>query len=97
MPKGYWISTYRAIRDESKVAAYAKLAGPAIAAGGGRTLAGGVPAHVFELGQRLRTVLIEFPSVEAAYATHEGPGYQEALAALGDAVDRDQRIIAGIE
>lgn len=97
MPKGYWISTYRAIRDEAKVAAYSALAGPAIAAGGGRILARPMPLHAFELGQLERTVLIEFPSVEAAYATHESPAYQEALAALDGAADRDQRIVEGID
>jgi uncharacterized protein (DUF1330 family) len=97
MPKGYWISTYRAIHDESKVAAYAAIALPAIAAGGGVTLARGVPAHAFELGQQLRTVLVEFPTVEAAVATHDGPEYQRALAALGDGADRDIRIIEGAQ
>ena len=29
MSKSYWISTYRAVKDQEKVAAYAKLAGPA--------------------------------------------------------------------
>ncbi len=30
MPKAYWVTTYRAIKDAGKVAAYAKLAGPAL-------------------------------------------------------------------
>ena len=97
MPKGYWISTYRAIHDESKVAAYSALAGPAIAAGGGRILARPMPLHACELGQLERTVLIEFPSVEAAYATHESAEYQAAVAALDGGADRDQRILEGIE
>ena len=40
-----------------------------------------------------RTVLIEFDSVEQAIAAHDSPAYQEALAALGDGVDREIRII----
>ena len=95
MAKGYWISTYRAIHDQTKLSAYAELAGPAIAAGGGTMLARGVPAYVFEVGQQLRTVLIEFESVEAAYACHESPAYQKALAALAGGVERDLRIIEG--
>ena len=96
MPKAYWISAYRAVKDPEKLAAYAKLAGPAIAAGGGRFLARGEPAKVYEHGLKQRTVLIEFDSVAQAVATHDSPGYQAALAALGDGVEREIRIIEGV-
>lgn len=33
MPKGYWVSAYRTISDPEKLAAYNKLAGPAVKAG----------------------------------------------------------------
>ena len=32
MAKAYWVSLYRSIKDPDAVAAYAKLAGPALAA-----------------------------------------------------------------
>jgi len=96
MPRAYWISAYRAVKDPEKLAAYAKLAGPAIAAGGGRFLARGEPAKVYEHGLKQRTVLIEFDSVAQAVATHDSPGYQAALAALGDGVEREIRIIEGV-
>jgi len=96
MPRAYWISAYRAVKDPEKLAAYAKLAGPAIAAGGGRFLARGEPAMVYEHGLKQRTVLIEFDSVAQAVATHDSPGYQAALAALGDGVEREIRIIEGV-
>jgi uncharacterized protein (DUF1330 family) len=96
MPKAYWVSAYRAVKDADKLAAYAKLAGPAITAGGGRFLARGVPAQVYERGLKERTVLIEFDSVEQARATHDSADYQAALAALGDGADRDLRIIEGV-
>jgi len=95
MPKAYWISTYRAIHDPDKLAAYAKLAGPALQGAGGRFLARGIPAQVYESGLKERTVLVEFDSVAQAIAAHDGPAYQEALRALGDGVDRDLRIIEG--
>jgi uncharacterized protein (DUF1330 family) len=41
MAKGYWMSAYRAISDPEKLAAYAKLAGAAVEALGGRLLARG--------------------------------------------------------
>lgn len=97
MPKAYWISTYHAIHDEAALAAYAKLAGPALAAAGGVFLARGMPAMVKEDGKAMRTVLLEFPSVAAAQAAYASPGYQEALAALGkNAAVRDIRIVEGV-
>ena len=43
-----------------------------------------------------RTVLIEFDSVAQAVAAHDSPGYQEALRVLGNAVDREIRILEGV-
>ena len=39
MPKAYAVVTYRSISDPEKLAAYAKLAGPAVASFGARFLA----------------------------------------------------------
>jgi uncharacterized protein (DUF1330 family) len=96
MAKAYWISCYRQVIDPQKLAAYAKLAGPAIEAGGGRFLARSVAIDVFEAGQRERTVLIEFDSVEQALALHASPAYQGALAALDGGAIRDLRIVPGV-
>ena len=96
MPRTYWIGAYRAVNNPEKLAAYAALAGPAITAGGGRFLARGVPAKVYENGLQQRSVLIEFDSVEQAIAAHDSPAYQAALAALGDGADRDIRIVEGL-
>ncbi|MCZ4292260.1 DUF1330 domain-containing protein [Hoeflea alexandrii] len=97
MAKAYWVTTYRQINDPDKLAAYAKLAGPAISAGGGRFLARGMPAKVYEAGLQQRTVIVEFDSVAAALATHDSPTYQKAMDTLGDAVERDIRIVEGAE
>jgi uncharacterized protein (DUF1330 family) len=95
MPKGYWVTTYRSVRDPDALAAYAKLALPALNAAGGRVLVRGMPAHVYELGMQQRVVIFEFDSAEQAIAAHESPAYQEALRVLGNAVDRDLRIVPG--
>lgn len=96
MPKAYWVVQYKAIKNPEKLAAYAKLAGPAIQAAGGRFLVRGTPAKVYEQGVSQRTVVSEFESLEKAIAAHDSPGYQEALRALGDGVERDLRIIEGV-
>ena len=96
MPKAYWVSAYRAVKDVDKLAAYAKLAGPALTAGGGRFLVRGEPAKVYEHGLKQRTVLIEFDSVEQAISAHDSPGYQAALDALGDGAEREIRIVEGV-
>ena len=95
MAKGYWITFYQKIHNADALAAYAKLAGPAIEAGGGRFLARGVPAKVYDGGIQERAVLIEFPSAEQAVATFESPSYQAAAELLAGAVERDVRIIQG--
>ncbi|HEY2287143.1 MAG TPA: DUF1330 domain-containing protein [Streptosporangiaceae bacterium] len=92
----YWVSAYREITDEDKLAAYAALAGPALSAAGGTVLARGLPEQTYEAGERQRTVLIRFDSVEAAVAAHDSPAYQAALAALDGGAIRDMRIVPGL-
>jgi uncharacterized protein (DUF1330 family) len=95
MAKAYWIAFYREILDPNKLAAYAALARPAIEKGGGRVLARGTPAKVYDDGKMERAVVIEFDSVEKAVAVHDSPAYQAALAALKGGVVRDLRIVEG--
>jgi uncharacterized protein (DUF1330 family) len=95
MAKAYWVACYREISDPAKLAAYAKLALPAIESGGGRFLARSVAAKAYEDGKVERTVLIEFDSLEQAIAVHDGAAYQAALALLAGGVVRDLRIVAG--
>ena len=92
----YWISTYFEVLDKAKMAAYAELAGPALIAAGGEFLARSRAEAAWEEGTMERTVLIRFDSVEAAVAAHDSPAYAEALAALGDGVRRDIRIVPGV-
>jgi len=95
MAKAYWVATYRSIKNADALAAYAKLAGPAIQSHGGRFLARGMPAKTYEAGVNQRVVVIEFDSVDRAVAAHDSDAYQAALKALGDGADRDIRIIEG--
>jgi uncharacterized protein (DUF1330 family) len=96
MAKAYWVATYRSISNPDALAEYAKLAGPSIAAGGGKFLVRGTPAKTYEAGLAQRTVVIEFDSVAAAIAAHDSAGYQAALKALGNGAERDIRILEGV-
>jgi uncharacterized protein (DUF1330 family) len=96
MAKAYWVSCYRSISNPDALAAYAKLAGPALTEAGGRPLARGVAAKTYEAGLKERIVIIEFDSVAAAVAAHDSPGYQAALKVFNNAAERDFRIVEGL-
>ena len=96
MAKAYWVATYFSVSNPNALAEYAKLAGPAIQAGGGRFLARGTAAKAYEKGLQQRCVIIEFDSVDKAVAAHDGAGYQAALKVLGNAAERDMRIVEGV-
>jgi uncharacterized protein (DUF1330 family) len=96
MAKGYWISTYRSISNPDALAAYAKLAGPAVEAAGGRFLVRSVAAEVYEAGLKQRTTVVEFDSVRAAIAARDTAAYQEALKVFANAAERDFRIVEGV-
>ena len=66
MKKGYWVVAYRAVRDESALKEYGKLAIPAIEAGGGRVLIRTSEIHPREAGMNERLAVMEFESRERA-------------------------------
>lgn len=92
----YWISVYREITDEAKVAAYAKLAGPALEGAVGTFIVRGLPEQTYEAGEVTRTVVIRFDSVQAAVAAHDSADYRRALDALDGGAVRDLRIVPGV-
>jgi uncharacterized protein (DUF1330 family) len=95
--KGYWVSVYPAISDPGTLAAYNELAGPAVRAAGGRTLSRSARVVAHEAGIAQRVVLVEFDSFDQAVAAYESDAYRTALAALPDGLERDFRIIEGID
>ena len=96
MAKGYWITFYRSVSNPGALADYAKLAGPAIQAAGGRFVARGTALQAFEEGIKDRSVVIEFDSPAKAIAAYESPAYQAARKLLEGAVERDVRILEGV-
>ena len=93
MAKALWVVCYRSINVPTALAAYAALAAPAIKELGGRFLVRGMPAQVYEAGLHQRTVVVEFDSVAQAIAAHDSPAYQAAMRVLGNAAERDMRIV----
>ncbi len=96
MAKGYWVVFYRSVSNPAAVAQYAKLAGAAILAGGGRFLTRGAAVEAFEAGKKERSVVIEFDSAAKAVEAYRSPAYQAALKLLEGAVERDVRILEGV-
>jgi uncharacterized protein (DUF1330 family) len=96
-PKAYAVVAYHSVSDPEKLAAYGKLAVPAVTPFGARILARGVAAVAREQGLKERTVLVEYPSLEKAIAAYDSPAYAEALKVLGDGAKRDFRIVEGVE
>jgi uncharacterized protein (DUF1330 family) len=56
----------------------------------------GTAAKAYEKGLIQRCVIIEFDSVDKAVAAHDSAGYQAALKVLGNAAERDLRIVEGL-
>ena len=75
MPKAYAVVTYRSISDPEKLAAYGKLALPAVTPFGARILARGDAAVAREQGLRQRTVVVEYPNLEKATAAYDTAAY----------------------
>jgi len=97
MAKGYLVVCYREIRNPEKLKKYAELAPRAMLPQGANILVRDGRVEAFEDGLKERTVLVEFPSYEAALAAYKSSEYQAAVAALGDGAVRDFRIVEGVE
>ncbi len=91
MPKAYWVTWYRAIRDQAAHAKYAALAGPAIQSNGGTFLVRGMSSAAPEGITNERAVVVEFEGLSQALAAYQSLEYQAALAALGETVEREVR------
>ena len=72
MAKGYWITLYRSISDPAALAAYGKLAGPAITTNGGRFLVRGDAVKAYEQGIAQRVTVTEFDSIALPIRRHLG-------------------------
>ena len=88
MSKVIQVVVYKSVSDTDKLAAYSELARPAMEAAGAKFIARGTPIAVKEEGEEVRTVVIEWESMEAADAGYNSEGYQNALAKLDGGANR---------
>jgi len=97
MAKAYVILT-EDIKDRAGMATYARAAAPLLAKGGVCVLAVDRHPQVLEGDWHgSQTVVLEFPSLEAARAWYESPTYQAAKGLRQAAAETNAVIIAGLE
>ena len=89
--KGYWIA-HVSVDDAQAYEAYRQANAAAFAKYGARFLVRGGPQDVVEGAARPRSVVLEFPSIEAARACYHSPEYRGAKA-LRDPVSQVDLVI----
>jgi uncharacterized protein (DUF1330 family) len=94
--KGYWIG-HVDIHDPEGYKPYQAANGAAFSKFGGRFLVRGGTREVVEGKVRGRTVVLEFPSYQAALACYRSPEYQAAAALRKGKADLDLFIIEGYD
>jgi uncharacterized protein (DUF1330 family) len=93
--KGYWVVCYKSVSNPAAVSEYAKLATTALEKLKGRVIVGGKPAKTHEAGADQSVFVVEFENLDKAVAAYESDLYREALKVLGNAAERDFRIVEG--
>jgi uncharacterized protein (DUF1330 family) len=96
MSKGYWIARVD-IEDPEQYKKYVAANALAFARFGARFLVRGGQFEVAEGSSRQRSVVLEFPSYQAALACYRSPEYQEALSLRLDIAICDLVIVEGYD
>ena len=96
MAKGYWVA-HVDVRNADAYDAYRRANAAPFAEFGARFLVRGGPAEQREGNSKSRTVVIEFPSIEAARACYDSPGYQAAKALRDPVSSGDLVIVEGYD
>jgi uncharacterized protein (DUF1330 family) len=94
MPKGYWIA-HVDIRDAAAYERYRAANAAPFAKYGARFLVRGGMQEVREGQARPRTVVIEFPTIEAARDCYDCPEYRAAKALRDPVSEADLMIVEG--
>lgn len=96
MPKGYWIA-HVTIDDPQIYETYKAANAAVFAQYGAKFLVRGGGQDVREGATRGRTVVIEFPSLEAATACYDSNAYQAAKALRDPISQGDMMIVEGYD
>ena len=94
MTKGYWVA-HVDVQDPTAYEAYRQANAVAFAKYGARFLVRGGDHEIREGQMKSRTVVIEFPSYDAAKACYDSPEYQAAKALRDPVSTGDMVIIEG--
>ncbi|MEM8663016.1 MAG: DUF1330 domain-containing protein [Pseudomonadota bacterium] len=97
MAKGYWVVRMDVHDQDGYVNEYVARNAKPITEHGGRFLVRGGKAELHEGGQRARTVVVEFPSYQAALDCANSPDYQEAVAHRRKYAEGDFLVIEGYD
>ena len=93
--RGYWVVCYKSVSNPAAISEYAKLAGTALEALGGRVIVRDKPAETHEAGVDQSVVVVEFENLEKAIAAYDSDLYRPALKVFDNAAERDFRIVEG--
>ena len=96
MALAYWIA-HVTVTDPEAYGKYAALAGPAIAAHGGRFLARGGRFVQRDGLVRARNVVAVFPSLERAVECYHSPAYAAARVHAAGACERELVVVEAAE
>jgi uncharacterized protein (DUF1330 family) len=97
MPKGYWVAHVDVTDQDAYVTGYIAAAKGTLAAHGAEFLVRGGTRTVAEGAARARTVVIQFPSYQAARDCYNATGYQLAKAKRDPIATGDLVIIEGYD
>ncbi|WP_435259409.1 DUF1330 domain-containing protein [Thioclava sp. FR2] len=95
MPKAYWIA-HVTVEDPQAYQAYREANAAPFAAFGARFLVRGAPQEVVEGQMRPRSVIIEFPSLQAAQDCYRSAAYQAAKSLRDPVSIGDICIVEGV-
>lgn len=94
MTKAYWIA-HVTVTDVATYQSYRAAAAPVLEQAGARILALGGEQQTVSGDMRPHTVIVEFPSMQAARDCYFGDGYQATIPERDKGADVDLSIVEG--
>ncbi|OUD08318.1 hypothetical protein BVC71_14195 [Marivivens niveibacter] len=95
MTKAYWVA-HVTVTDSETYQSYRAAAAPVLENAGARILALGGKQETVSGKMRPHTVIVEFPSIEAARDCYFGAAYQATIPERDKGADVDLSIVEGL-